>query len=202
LTTAELQYALAVKPGTTNLDGDFMPESEEIVSACAGLVTIDEQRGIVRWIHYTTQEYFERMWAQWVPDRQQNIATACLTSLLFCDFASGFSPTDESFGKRLTTHTLYDYAARNWGHHAIEAEISEVLQSAILSLLTNESKMSASCQALFADRSYGGYSQRFPRNVTGIHRAAYFGLSDVISTLISKGYDRDIKDSVKLTPLA
>jgi hypothetical protein len=53
LTTAELQYALAIKPGMVELDEDFLPEIEDLVSICAGLVTADEEKGIIRWIHYT-----------------------------------------------------------------------------------------------------------------------------------------------------
>jgi hypothetical protein len=31
-----------------------------MVSVCAGLVTIDEESNIIRLVHHTTQEYFER----------------------------------------------------------------------------------------------------------------------------------------------
>jgi len=42
LTTAELQHACTVEIDTAKLDADFIPEVEDIVSACAGLVTVDE----------------------------------------------------------------------------------------------------------------------------------------------------------------
>ena len=60
LTTYELQYALAVKAGDSKLDKDNLREIEDMVSVCAGLVTIDKDSNIVRLVHYTTQEYFER----------------------------------------------------------------------------------------------------------------------------------------------
>lgn len=60
-TTAELCHALAVEPGEEELDPDNIPNVEDIVSVCAGLVTVDEESDIIRLVHYTTQEYFERI---------------------------------------------------------------------------------------------------------------------------------------------
>jgi hypothetical protein len=60
LTTAELQHALAVETSESQLDKDNLSEVEDIVSVCAGLVTIDEESDIIRLVHYTTQEYFEQ----------------------------------------------------------------------------------------------------------------------------------------------
>lgn len=61
LSTSELQHALAVKVGEAELDRGNLPQIEDIVSVCAGLVTIDEQSNIIRLVHYTTQDYFEQM---------------------------------------------------------------------------------------------------------------------------------------------
>ena len=52
-----------------------------MVSACAGLVVIDEERGIIRLAHYTTQEFFERFRDSWVPDGDAEIARVCITYL-------------------------------------------------------------------------------------------------------------------------
>ena len=71
LSTAELQHALAVRTGTTHLDKDYLPSVQVLRSVCAGLVTIDEHSGIVRLVHYTTQEYFERTWTSWFPNRSE-----------------------------------------------------------------------------------------------------------------------------------
>jgi hypothetical protein len=60
LTTSELRHALAVEKGESELDEENLPEIEDMVSVCAGLVTVDEKSEIIRLVHYTTQEYFER----------------------------------------------------------------------------------------------------------------------------------------------
>jgi hypothetical protein len=43
LTTSELCHALAVELNEEVLDEDNIPDVEEIVSVCAGLVTVDEE---------------------------------------------------------------------------------------------------------------------------------------------------------------
>jgi hypothetical protein len=47
LTTSELQHALAVEIGASELDEENLPDPEDMVSVCAGLVTIDEERVIL-----------------------------------------------------------------------------------------------------------------------------------------------------------
>jgi hypothetical protein len=60
LSTLELLHALAVEPGDNEVDEDNILETEQLLTICAGLVTIDEQSDNVRFIHYTTQEYLQR----------------------------------------------------------------------------------------------------------------------------------------------
>jgi hypothetical protein len=47
LTTSELQHALAVEASDDELDEDNLPLVEDMVSVCAGLVTVDEESGII-----------------------------------------------------------------------------------------------------------------------------------------------------------
>jgi len=60
LTTVELQHALAVEAGEPGIDEENLTQVDDMVSVCAGLVTVDEESDIMRLVHYTTQEYFER----------------------------------------------------------------------------------------------------------------------------------------------
>jgi hypothetical protein len=111
LSTTELRHALAVEPRDAELNGDFLPDVEILGSICAGLIAVDEQSDIVRLVHYTTQEYFERTLS--FPNAEKDITVACVTYLLFDNFATGFCRTDEEFKARLRLNPLYDYAARN-----------------------------------------------------------------------------------------
>ena len=129
LTTGELCHALAVEPGDEELDQDNIPDIEDIVSVCAGLVTVDEESNIVRLVHYTTQEYFERIREDWNPAAQQEIALTCLNYLSLNTFRSGSCPSDKDFESRLEQNVFLDYAARYWGHHALTSSGGGVLVS-------------------------------------------------------------------------
>ena len=105
LSVAELQQAVAIELGESDLDSDSMVECDEILSACAGLVTRDSdigvsnsihyhshhltgRRDILRLVHYTTKEYLERTKTMYFPKAQEYLASSCLTYLLF-DIFSG-----------------------------------------------------------------------------------------------------------------
>jgi hypothetical protein len=48
LITSELQHALAVNIGDLELDKENLREIEDMVSVCAGLVTVDTESSVVR----------------------------------------------------------------------------------------------------------------------------------------------------------
>lgn len=62
LSVLELQHALAMELGSSDLDEDNISQVTDILSVCTGLVTVDEESNIIRLVHYTTQEHFERTW--------------------------------------------------------------------------------------------------------------------------------------------
>ncbi|KFZ20277.1 hypothetical protein V502_03246 [Pseudogymnoascus sp. VKM F-4520 (FW-2644)] len=109
-------------------------------------------------------------------DAEINIAVICVTYLSFNDFKTGICQTDEEFEERLQSNLLYNYASHNWGHHARRGP---TLIPEVISFLETKAQVEASSQALLARKSYStdpGYSQRYPRQITGLHLAAYFGL--------------------------
>ncbi|KAL8775416.1 MAG: hypothetical protein Q9194_003784, partial [Teloschistes cf. exilis] len=123
LTTAEICCVLAVEPDKAEIDPEKVYNSEDLVSVCAGLVVVDQESGVIRLVHYTTQEYFERTGDAWNPGGQLHITIACLTYLSFTTFQSGSCSTDKEFEERLQQHQFLDYAAKHWGHHARVVEV-------------------------------------------------------------------------------
>ncbi|RYP64313.1 hypothetical protein DL771_008815 [Monosporascus sp. 5C6A] len=202
LSKSELQHGLAVEKGQPQLDEENIPQIEDIISVCAGLVTVDKGSEIIRLIHYTAQEYFQRTQKDWFPNAEIEIATICATYLSFNVFETGFCENDESFERRLSSNPLYDYAAHNWGVHA--SKISTDCQD-IIEFLKNATKVEASSQTLMAVKrwsSHSRYSQEVPRQATGLHLVAYFGVEELGRMLIENGVDIDAKDSHGRTPLS
>jgi len=203
LTTSELEHALAVETNESQLDMENLCRVEDIVSICAGLVTIDEESRIIRLVHYTIQEYFERTQKQWFPSAETNITATCVTYLSFGEFESGICQDDDKFEQRLQSNKLYDYAAHNWGHHAREA--SNSCQDSVMEFLQRQGQVEGSSQGLLAEKMYfqdTGYSQRFPKNMTGLHLAAYFGVKVIVQLHLEQGANVDAADSYGRTPLS
>ena len=202
LSSRELQHALGTRIGMSELDDDFLPEPEDLVSVCAGLVTIDEESNIVRLVHYTTQEYFERTQKDWFPDAAADATIICVTYLSFSVFKSGFCHTDDEFEERLQSYQFFDYATHNWGHHAREAS---TLTQAVVDFLDSKANVEASSQGLLATKRHlwhPNYSQELPRQITGLHLAAYFGVKEAINALLKKGIQADSNDNNGRTPLS
>lgn len=124
LVTTELLHALAVEPSEQQFDPENLSELEDIVSMCAGLVTVDEESNIIRLVHYTTQDFFERTQQQWFPHAEGEITRNCITYLSFTAFDSSLHQSTSRAENVLKSHPFYDYAAHNWGYHTRQAFIN------------------------------------------------------------------------------
>ncbi|KAK4655105.1 hypothetical protein QC762_0072540 [Podospora pseudocomata] len=158
LAIEELQHALAVMPGDQDLDPEGLHDPELFVAICAGLVTLEEESGYVRLVHFTTQEYFERLRSQLFPDAPSMIATACLTYMTFDPFVQRYCADGEELDLRLDTYPFLAYAADYWREHVqyeMEAPVKELLWEFvdnILAFMTAE-------QAATLTGKMSGYSE-------------------------------------------
>ncbi|KAI9859761.1 MAG: hypothetical protein M1813_006478 [Trichoglossum hirsutum] len=81
LSLGELQHALAVEPGDTELDEEMLMDGQSITSLCAGLVVIDQGTNVVNLVHYSTKTYFEDNRHVYFPDFHASITLSCATYL-------------------------------------------------------------------------------------------------------------------------
>jgi hypothetical protein len=182
LTTTEICCALAVEPEETEIDPDNVPDSEDIVSVCAGLVVVDQESAYIRLVHYTTQDFFERTGNAWAPESQLHIARTCLTYLCFDAFQSGSCTADKEYEKRLQEHQFLDYAAKYWGEHAIAVEDDVAGQ---VCKFLNSNSLPCAVQVLRVPvYKYRGYSEVYPMT-TPLHELAHFGLATIAGQLAS-----------------
>ena len=83
LTIEEIQYAMALmdlESGENSIEEEALIDEGTLVSICAGPVAVDPESKIMRLVHYTTQEYFERNRQDdnMLCDAQSQITTACI----------------------------------------------------------------------------------------------------------------------------
>ena len=79
----ELQYAVSIEPGDKDLDEEALPDEDYLLSVCAGLVTVDVQSSVIRLVHYTAQECFERNGDNLFPNAETELAATCMTYVSF-----------------------------------------------------------------------------------------------------------------------
>ncbi|KEY73474.1 hypothetical protein S7711_07498 [Stachybotrys chartarum IBT 7711] len=182
LKVAELRAAVVVQESDSKLEQDSLVDIEDMVSVCAGLITVDKQSQTVILIHYTTQEYLERTRQDWRPDADAAIASSCFTYLLFPVFDVEFPEVDElSRGQKADRQQipLLNYSVEHGPLHACLA-ISE--PSPVARFFLSESRM--------------------PRNLLLL--AAKHGGAQAEATaewLLERGVCTDIWDLDRKTPL-
>ncbi|OGE49580.1 hypothetical protein PENARI_c020G07591 [Penicillium arizonense] len=199
LSVPELQHALAVEVGETEFDACNISRKAYILSICAGLVTVDEESNIIRLVHYTTQEYFERTRHDLFENAEADLSKVCVSYLSFRAFDSGPCQTRNEFLERLELNKFYDYSANYWGHHAREASS---LCPEVTDLLDCEPKVDASSQALL---NYDFHDDpqfvKDPR-MTGLHLASFFGIGEAIKTMLQQRVEINAEDQEGRTPLS
>lgn len=191
LTTVELCCALAVEPGEAELDPDNIPDVNEIVSVCAGLVVVDQESAIVRLVHYTTQEYFERINSRLSPHGESPIAETCFTYLSFRVFESGSCTSDEGFEKRLREYELLEYAAKYCAEHArpVQAEVAHLA----CTLLSDSGQFACAAQILFLPGHRRKEYSAFDPATTTMHWIARSNLREVAKQFLSITKDNKVK---------
>ncbi|KAJ6183623.1 hypothetical protein N7519_004924 [Penicillium mononematosum] len=200
LTSLELQHALAIEKGESSLDEENMPEIEDILAVCAGLVTVEDESGIIRLVHYTTQEYLERKKDVLLPSAENEISMLCVTYISFDIFGSGICESDEAFEERLESHPFYPYVVRHWGDHV---GVTRILHPDVINFLKDQARIDASEQTrLVVKHSIpNNWSQNFPREMTGLHLAALYGIEEAVSYFLQHQHPVDMRYNGGRTPL-
>ncbi|KAK0445036.1 uncharacterized protein EV420DRAFT_1277206 [Desarmillaria tabescens] len=178
LTILELQYALAMRSGTTELNLDKIIDFDLISSACIGLVIVDG-RGLVRFAHSTTREYFISQKDRLFPGVQEHITRTCLTYMSFDIFRSP-NVLPVSKPEISAKYPFLNYALSNWPIHARKCARDSVEED-ILAFLPTQAGIAL---------SFG----RTPDSEPEVPRtpawfAAKYGLLNVLEALVERRVD-------------
>ncbi|KAJ7483613.1 ankyrin repeat domain-containing protein [Mycena latifolia] len=137
LSVAELQEALAIEPDSTFLDVDNLLDMDIILSACAGLMIVDDTVSVVRLIHYTTQDYLDSIQSEQFPLAHTTIVSTCLTYLSFKEFEV-LPKFPRGRRNMLVAHPFLKYAQYCLIHAKGEPEL--LLQDKLIAFLTGASR--------------------------------------------------------------
>lgn len=173
LSLNELIHALGVNEADTALHRDRLLTEQDITLACAGIVLVDPDGKTVRLTHHTAMKHLRDSGI--LQDAQSYLATTCLVYICFGDFFARLR-TQEERDDRLQQYPFLKYAVDHWGDHVLRGVRGAVSQRA-WDFLTNTPTLQTAFQAM-TDFPF----QKDP-NITGLHLAAYFGLT----ALIEKG---------------
>ena len=179
----ELCYALAVELGSTDFSAGNVPSISTLVGSCQGLITVDKEASTVRLVHFTLQEYFSAH-PNIFSRAHSAMAEICLT-YLNSQQAKALS-TASSVG---TPNTPFlEYCSVHWGVHA-KRELSDCARSLTLELL-KEHYGQIPTKFLLAQAKHfrlWDFNTCFP--FSGLHCASFFGIVEVVATLIEVGCD-------------
>ncbi|KAM0230515.1 hypothetical protein ACHAPO_009280 [Fusarium lateritium] len=117
LRTEDLVYALSIEPDSETIDDTNVPDIEDVAGVCAGLIIVDKESNIVRLVHKSAQEYFERHQAQLFPQAGEIMARLCMKYLSLAASIPGFDKSVEA-----SWPPFWRYADMNWTYHSHRAE--------------------------------------------------------------------------------
>ena len=201
LKLAELQHALAVKKGHIEFDWGNIPSQKALLDCCLGLVIVDEETWTVRFVHYTLEEYFRDNARTEFPEGYSSIAESCLTYLNSSQLRQHCTDLD-CLQKNIIKYPFLNYAALNWGIYT-KQQCSDGVTQLVRMLVEHENERPPSAvQALYL-LIYPGYWRWdgvgvITKRFSGIHAAAYFGLSEIVANFC----EVEIKDDANRTPLS
>ena len=159
---------------------------------------IDGNSKVIRFIHYTTQEYFESIRQERFGAAADQVALSCITYLMYDDiehfvWAGKWNHFKEKLPlhlqKQLTQkYPFVEYAAEHWGHHVREGSRGRLTPYALRLLRSDEHLM------ICIHLSINHISiQKHSSPQVALFMAASFGLEDATRELIADGADVNCK---------
>ena len=196
----ELQHALAVELGDTELDEDNIHPRKALLDSCFGLVVIDDETMTVRFMHFTLEEYFRNNATIEFPGGHSPIAETCLTYLNFGELRQHFTTSQSHIlHENREKYAFLDYASLYWGTY-VEQPYNNNIKKLITAIVEHESERPpCSIQALYLEIDQTpSWRKTISTKFSGIHVIAYFGLSELMANFCQV----ELKDDCGLTPLS
>ncbi|KAF6755935.1 ankyrin repeat-containing domain protein [Ephemerocybe angulata] len=181
LSPEELLHALTFSFDDLVFDENSLVSISVLLSICCGLIKVEgkeEEGPVVRFIHYSTQEFMKTLTFPHLPDPDNMLAvtnTACV-DIHLTQIMRSLDPNDlfELYSHDQDHRVLLRYALPNWGHHARDCDELQKLDPFIRSFLSKRSN--------YILMGFQGHSGIGWQVSTGLHLAAAYGLDNLISS--------------------
>jgi ankyrin repeat protein len=188
LKTNELAHAISISNSTDKIRAlqanlptcSRMSTIEALISPCAGLVLIDKKSNTIRLAHRTAEDYLR------VQDSIYRLACADIAQT--CLLCLSHVPFEPSNNAKLSLEIIHDYeskypliryAANHWGHHLRRGVHSSVKQLG-WTFFSDSPRVNLATQFMVECENNS------ERNISGLHLAAYYGLTDFVKSAIGK----------------
>ena len=206
LILSELLCALAIRPGDQKIVEDRLPKEELLLSACCGLVVVDEESQIIRFVHYTMEEYIESIQQDLYPRAHEEISIILLTCLsLDSSDATTFNAEGEPVARLLSKRVksniyesnnyLLHYAANFLEYHtrlALETEkvnVAQDIKDMMFKFLDKKENVSTFLTIVKPP------STTTPGDVSKLHVVSILGLCSIMESLMNDEIDLEQTDS-------
>ena len=150
-------------------------------------------------IYFTLEEYFRDNARTEFPEGCSSIAEYCLTYLNSSQLRQHCTNI-HSLKEIIIKYPFLKYAALHWGTYAKQQFSDGVTQLGRMLVEHESERLLCTIQALFLQtyKSYPFEDKVAASRFSGIHAAAYFGLSDIVANFC----EVEIKDEIDRTPLS
>ncbi|KAH6874661.1 hypothetical protein BKA70DRAFT_1480127 [Coprinopsis sp. MPI-PUGE-AT-0042] len=117
----ELRYAVATCPDTYKFDRRRLVDNATLMGLCRGLVNIEEETNIVRFVHYTAKDVVKGLISESSPYPYSLPAAVCMALLAEHGFQQKNLTDKRALNASLKAKPLLAYAYKNWSTHAHES---------------------------------------------------------------------------------
>lgn len=189
LTVDEIRHALALRIEEEELDQDNLVSLKMILDSCCGLVEVDSESSKLRFVHFTLEEFLRTDHGLF-KNGDLEITRTCLRYLTLTVLKDLPWKNRNDFSQALAKLPFLDYASREWGFHARDIAVEDVLE---LALSFFNSRPHLLTVARVRDHKSSDFRKWRERMLAwafsggaGISLAASFGLTNFVKFLISQ----------------
>ena len=200
LTLEEIQEVLSIeiKPPDTDLYSEYFMDPAHIIHCCQGLVEVEDNSKIIRFTHYTVQEFLKDKYLAKLLS-PSDLAKVCLTYLTFDVFERGPCSSEETYRERMESYRFTDYAMKYLGCYIRgEGEEDSAIVHGLLRLFRSNRKCDAIRQHRVLTKRPWNFEFDKLYTWTPLHIISQEGLTAVYDKLASDSIYRMPGENVEL----